>query len=345
MMPQYTTIAFVGLTLLAAGCRKDEPRVVVYCAQDREFAAGIFSDFHKEQGPGVAAKFDTEAEKSVGLATELEREKDRPRCDVHWNNEIIASIRLARSGVYEPYESPNAAPFPEWSRPRDRSFQAFASRARILIVNTKLLPNEADRPKSLLELTDAKWKGKIAMAKPQFGTTATQAACLFEVLGPDAAKAYFRGLKANGVTVVSGNKQVAEGVGRGDFAVGMTDTDDALIELNEGKPVAIIFPDRDGHPSNPRMGTLYIPNTVAMVKGCPNPELAKKLIDYLLSPETEKRLAEGGGFQIPLNPNVRANLPAALQTPSQVKVMTVDFEKAADLWEPAQAFLRDEFAR
>lgn len=337
-------IWLIALPVAAAGCKKAEERVVVYCAQDQEFAERVFADFQADAGLAVAPKFDTEANKSVGLAAELEREKDRPRCDVHWNNEILAAIRLARQGVYEPYESPNAAPFPDWTKAKDRTWQAFASRARVLIVNTKLVP-EADRPTSLLDLTDRKWKGKVAIAKPQFGTTATQAACLFEVLGPEAAKTFYRGLKANDVQVVPGNKQSARGVANGDFAVGLTDTDDALIELNAGKPVALVFPDATGHPAHRRLGVLYIPNTVAVIKGCPNPDGAKRLVDHLMRPETEAKLATGGGFQIPLNPRATADLPAALVTPSQVKVMTVDWDRAADLWDEAQAFLRDEFAR
>ena len=338
----------IGVTAALAtssGCQKTEDRVVVYCAQDQEFAERVFADFQRDANLVVAPKFDTEANKSVSLAAELEREHDRPRCDVHWNNEILATIRLARQGVYEPYESPAAAPFPSWTRPADRAWQAFAARARVLIVNTKLLPKESDRPASLLDLTDPKWMGRIVMAKPQFGTTATQAACLFEVLGPDAAKAFYRALKANGVTLVAGNKQVAQGVARGDFAVGLTDTDDALIELNEGRPVAIVFPDRNGHSQHSRMGVLYIPNTLAVVKGCPNTAGARKLVDFLLRPETEAKLAEGGGFQIPLNPTVTAKLPPALLTPSQAKPMSVEWDRAADLWDAAQAFLRDEFAR
>ena len=93
------------------------------------------------------------------------------------------------------------------------------------------------------------------------------------------------------------------------------------------------------------MGVLYIPNTLAVVKGCPNPDGAKKMIDYLLRAETEAKLAEGGGFQIPLNPDVKAKLPPALMSPNQVKPMAVDFEKSADLWDDVQSFLRDEFAR
>ena len=93
------------------------------------------------------------------------------------------------------------------------------------------------------------------------------------------------------------------------------------------------------------MGTLYLPNTIALVKGGPNPEGAKKLIDYLLRPDTEKRLAEGGGYQFPVHPELKLNPHPALKTRHEVKRMEVDFEKAADLWESSQEFLRNEFAR
>src|SRR5215212_6616967 len=85
----------VVTAVLFVGCRKADDRVVVYCAQDQEFADGVFADFQSGSGLAVAPKFDTEANKSVGLAAELEREAGRPRCDVHWNNEILATIRLA----------------------------------------------------------------------------------------------------------------------------------------------------------------------------------------------------------------------------------------------------------
>jgi iron(III) transport system substrate-binding protein len=318
--------------------------VVLYCAQDREYAETVLADFTAATGLAVAPKFDTEAQKSVGLYQELVREAGRPRCGVFWNNEILNTIRLQRQGLLEPYDSPAATSYPDWTKARDRTWQAFAARGRVIIVNTRLVP-EAEWPRSVLDLGDAKWKGKAAIAKPQFGTTATQAACLFEVLGADAAKAFYRGLKANGVTVVPGNKQVAEAVSAGQFAVGLTDSDDAILEANAGKPVAIVFPDRAGHSAHPRLGTLYVPNTVMVIKGAPNPDGARKLVDFLVSPEVEKRLAEAGGYQIPLNPTARPSLHPALVRPEQVKVMQVDWERAADLWDEAQAFLRDEFAR
>ena len=335
------------LPLLAAGlvvgCTAPANRVVLYCAQDEEFADQILGDFTKRTGLKVDPKFDTEATKSVSLYAELVQEKDRPRCDVHWNNEILSTIRLERMGLLEPYASPSAAPYPTSAKAPNDTWHAFAARARVLVVNTKLV-KEQDRPRSLLDLTDPRWKGKVGMAKPQFGTSATQAACLFQVLGPEKARAYYLGLRANDVQIVAGNKQAAEGAGTGQFAVGITDTDDAMGEVEASRPVAIIFPDGD-RPAGERMGTLFIPNTLGVIRGCPDPEGARKLVDYLLSPEVEAKLAESGSHQIPLNPEIKAQLPKEIRRPGQVKAMDVDFEKAADLWDETQTFLREQFAQ
>jgi len=337
--------AFVFLLVVClCGCGRSKPRVVLYCAQDREFAEKILPEFTAKTGLEVIPKYDIESEKSVGLVLEIGREKSRPRCDVHWNNEILGTILLQRQGLLEPYASPSATPYPSSAKAKDETWHAFAERARVLLVNTKLLPKPEDRPRSLLDLTDQRWKGRVVMAKPQYGTSATQAACLFEVLGTEKAKQFYLGLKNNGIHIVPGNKQVAEGVSEDQFAVGITDTDDAIGEVSAGEPVAIIFPDHDGSKDS-RMGTLFIPNTVAIIRGGPNPAGARQLVDFLLSPEVETKLAESESHQIPMNPEVHATLPKEFATRQTAKAMDVDFEKAADLWDEVQEFLRNEFAR
>jgi iron(III) transport system substrate-binding protein len=335
-----------ALLLSLSGCGS-KPRVVLYSAQDEDFAEEVLYLFKSRTGIEVSPKYDTEKDKSVSLYLELVKEKDRPRCDVFWNNEILMTLLLQRQGLLEAYESPSAAPYPEWAKASDHTWHAFAARARVLVVNTNVL-SEGERPKSLLVLTEPRWKGRVVMAKPSFGTSSTQAACLFDVLGPDRAKEFYRGLKANGVHVAPGNKQVAEWVAQGHtplgqpVAVGVTDTDDALGMIEVGAPVAMIFPDRD-RPKDDRMGTLFIPNTLSIIKGGPNRTAARKLVDFLLSGEMEGRLAESGGRQIPLNPEVTASLPPGMATPATAKPMNVDWARAADCWKESQEFLRQEF--
>src|SRR5262245_37134412 len=155
----------LALPLLATvGCARRGARVILYCAQDQEFAEGLLAEFTRATGIRVGAKYDTEANKSVALAAELEQEAGRPRCDVHWNNESLGAVRLARAGVYSPLPAPLGDAFPDDTRPADRLWQGFAARARVLIVNTDLV-TEAARPRGLFDLTAGRWKGRVAIAK------------------------------------------------------------------------------------------------------------------------------------------------------------------------------------
>jgi iron(III) transport system substrate-binding protein len=331
----------VAACLLVSGCRSAAPHVVLYCAQDREFAEPILDEFTRRTGYEVVVRYDSEANKSVSLCEDLLREAGRPRCDVHWNNEIIGTIRLQHEGVLDSYASPAAQDYPPHCRGPKHMWHAFAARARVILVNTELVAR-SEWPTGWHDLTNARWAKRVVMAKPQFGTTATQAACLFQAWGEAKARGYYQRLRDNGMHLVPGNKQVAEGVGRGDYAVGFTDTDDAMAEIDAGKPVAMIFPSsRD----DPLEGTLFIPNTVAVIRGCPNPDIARKLVDYLLSPEVEEKLALGKSRQVPLNPRVKVSLPAAIAPALKVCQMPVDFAKAADSWSDVQRFVSREIVR
>ena len=229
--------------------------------------------------------------------------------------------------------------YPAMYRAADGAWYGFAARARVILVNTKLIEPEA-MPRSIHDLADSKYKGRTGIAKPLFGTTATHATCLFEKLGPQGAKEFFKQLKANEVQVLAGNKTAARSVSAGQLAFCLTDTDDAILEIDAGHPVAIVYPDQhDGG-----MGTLFIPNTLALIKGGPNREHAEKLIEYLLSPKIEARLAQGPSAQIPLHPDVTEKPRGQIATPNTIRAMQIDFGKAAEHWDEAAEYLRQEFA-
>ncbi len=329
-------VLVASIALAASGCWSgSDNEVVVYTALDAEFSQPILRQFTADTGIAALPKYDTESTKTVGLTEAIIAEADRPRCDVFWNNEILHTLRLQQLGLLETFQPPMALEYPEMYRSNVGLWHGFAARARILIVNTKVVP-EAARPTSILDLADPKWKDKVAIAKPLFGTTATHAACLFEVWGDEKAKEFFHNLKAN-ARIVSGNKQVALAVASGELAFGLTDTDDAIIELEKGMDVAIVYPDQqaDG------LGTLFIPNTLSIVKGCPHPQQARTLVDYLLSPQIEEQLAQSASAQIPLHPKAQGT--DRVQSPATVRAMQVDFTAAAKRWEAVAKFLRDEF--
>jgi iron(III) transport system substrate-binding protein len=89
------------------------------------------------------------------------------------------------------------------------------------------------------------------------------------------------------------------------------------------------------------LGTLFIPNTLSIIKGAPHAEAARELVDYLLSPRVEAQLAQCASAQIPLNPQVK--IKVRVETPRTVRAMQVDFAKAATAWQRAVTYMRDEF--
>lgn len=312
------------------------PRVVVYTALDQEFSRPIFEEFTRQTGVTVLAKYDTESTKTVGLTQAIFAESKRPRCDLFWNNEIVNTLRLEQADLLSSYTSKIAQSYPLQYRSSKGTWHGFAARARVLIINTDLVA-AMEEPSSILDLTDSKWRGKVGIAKPLAGTTASHAACLFAVWGDVKAKGFFRDIKKN-ARVLSGNKQVALAVARGEIAFGLTDTDDAIIELEKGLPIKIVYPDQ----SPEELGTLFIPNTLAIIKGSAYRDAAEQLVEFLLSPEVEAMLAAGPSAQIPLNPLVEQ--PPRVESPQTVRAMEVDFEEAAIQWSAAATFLKKEFA-
>jgi iron(III) transport system substrate-binding protein len=323
--------AFIACSPVKAAAADE---VVVYCALDREFSEPILRRFETETGVRVRTSYDVESTKSVALAERILRERRRPRCDLHWNNEILNTLRLEKSGVLAADESKAGGEYPAQWRSPDRRWYGFAARARVLLVNEKKLACRK-APQRLDDLTNPEWKGQVGVAKPLFGTTATHVASLFAAWGAEKTKRWLRALKTNDVHVLSGNKQVAEQVGAGLLACGLTDTDDAAIEIAAGRSVRQIYLDQEPN----GLGTLVIPNTLALIEGSPNREVARRLREFLLSPEIEAALATSSSRQIPLHPKV--SIPDA---PRPARAMNVDFSKSAAAWDDAMNFVKTEFA-
>ncbi len=317
------------VAVLQTGCqRKNE--VVVYTSVDQAVAEPILDGFEKESGVRVRAVFDTEETKSTGVLNRLIAEGSHPQADVFWSGDPVRPFLLMSRGFVTPYRSPNAEDIlPIFKAPNDE-WTGFAARARVLIVNKNLIPT--DPPKSIRDLGDARWKDKAAIANPLFGTTTMHVGALFAAWGDEKAQAFLKALKANGVRVASSNGEVKRLVSGGEVAFGLADTDDADEALKEGAPVSIVYPDQDD------LGTLLMPTTVLMMKGDPHPEPGKKLIDYLLTREVERRLAEAAAHLplrggIPTPPNVR--------TAASFRFMQVDYAKVAAELERIQPFLRE----
>jgi iron(III) transport system substrate-binding protein len=72
----------VTIVVGATACFKSSPEVIIYAAQDQQFAEPILKQFEKQTGIKVRAIYDSEAVKTVALANRLLAEAGHPRCDL-----------------------------------------------------------------------------------------------------------------------------------------------------------------------------------------------------------------------------------------------------------------------
>lgn len=316
MQAQRLLLASFAASLVSCGAAPD---LVVYVAHDQIHSEPLIRRFERETGLTVSAVYDIEADKTVGLVNRIREEQGRTRCDVFWNNEIVNTVALANEGLLAPYDSPSAADIPESFRDPERRWTGFAARARIFIVNTERMdPAELH---TMDDLLDPRWAGQVGMARPLTGTTLTHAAVLMSVLGEERGMAYFEAVKernrAGELELLTGNGHAMRRVREGDLAFCWTDTDDYNVARLEGAPVAAVYPDQDG------IGTLLLPNTVAIIADAPHREAAERFVDWLLAPEVEEELAASRTAQIPVRAEVPR--PANVIGGEALHFMEVDF--------------------
>jgi iron(III) transport system substrate-binding protein len=313
-------IAVFLIGALGSCVKESEPQaeqVVLYCSVDQVVAEPIIAAFEAMSGIDVLARFDTEAAKTVGLVQRLRAEKDSPVADVFWSGEIFYTIRLAREGLFTSYQDEQSVAWPTTQKDPNHLWYGFALRGRVIGYHTGRV---TEPPHSLEDVLDPKWKGRVVMATPEFGTTGGDVASWFVHYGPDQAREILKGLKANGVRLVEGNSTAVRMVATGQADVCFTDTDDIYAAKRNGWPLAMVPLDQAGR------GNLAIPNTAAMIKAGPHAKNARVLMAFLLSDTLERYLAESDSHNSPIHPSLFKDFAAyRLKTP-----LEINYEHIAD---------------
>ncbi len=120
-----------------------------------------------------------------------------------------------------------------------------------------------------------------------------------------------------------------------EFMFSLVDSDDATNAIRDGKPVRQVYPDQE----EGGLGCLILPNAAVLIKGGPNPENGRKFIDYILSSQTERKLAFADCAQIPLHEGVET--PDDVIKIEGLKPMKVDFEAVAEKLQEIQPYLKE----
>ncbi len=324
-------VVTLALIPILASCKATSSRtVVVYVSEDQVFSEPILRDFERETGIRVRPVFDTEEAKSTGVMNRLLAEKNNPQADVYWANEPIRAEVLKQESVGAAYQSPSAEGIPANFKDPQGYWTGFSARARVLIVNQSV----ANKPKSITAYGDPTFTGKTVIANPLFGTTTTEIAALFVLWGDEKANTFLAEMKRNNVKIATSNGESADFVAAGQADFSLVDSDDAANRIKQGKPVEMVYPDQGDNDA----GCFIVPNAVVLIKNGPHPKAAKKLIDYLLSAETEWKLAASDAAQIPLHKGVET--PAMVRKIEAIKTMKTDYGTVAQKMREIEPLLK-----
>ena len=317
-MRKFILLALV--ILLAAGVSLSAQELTLYGSAEPRSVEALADGFEKANR-GIKVNWIRMS--SGETLARLRAEKGNPQADVWWGGTTDPHSIAALEGLTEDYRPSN------W-RELDPRFRDPLGDWKVIGVYVGALGLSANEgvlrkkglpvPTGWDDLTDPRYKGLIGVANPNTsGTALTTLATQIFLRGEEAGIEYMKKLHRNIANYTKSG--VAPGIlaGRGEIAIAIVFLHDAVYQIEQGYPVTAIAP---------KEGTGYEIGGCNFVKGAPHPDLAKKFIDWVVSPEAQETQPKVGAYQIPTNTNTR--MPEQAIDINSVKTVDYDFTWVAE---------------
>jgi iron(III) transport system substrate-binding protein len=309
-MPRFGTgIAAVALaaTLGWPGGVEAQGHIVIYSSNDATLNKLVATEFAKATG----VQADVISAGSGVVIKRVETEKDRPQGDIVWG--ISRSLLQTNALYFDSYASQHKDMVPAQFRdPQDRG-----TNLHLLVVlqSTKSVP-EAEGPKSWEDLTAPRWKGNIAFTDPaNSGSAYSNITFLVDMWGGgDAGWDKVAKLIAN-ARMLNRSSLVFQGVGNGEYGLGISLEYAGYLWANNGAPVKVIYPSD---------GTIVQMEGVAIIKNGPNTPGARQFVDYVNRKDVREMILKET-FRRPARQDLDLpNLPGKMPKLSDIKLVTYD---------------------
>lgn len=258
----------------AAASSKASGKVTVYMPSPAGLSNKIAKGFEAKTGIKVEQFQGTTGE----ILARLEAEKANPAADVV----ILASwsdgLSMKKKGELMTYKPQNSDKMVKNFIDNDNQLVGYSASAVGVIYNTTVFPKlDAD----WAELANPEYQGKLAIPDPEKSGAAKDFLAGF-------VNAYgwgpLEGMAKNGMKVPGANKAALEAVTTGEVGILVAGVDyNAYTSMKKGEPLAIYYP---------KGGTVVNPRPAMIMKNAPDVDNAKKFMDYLLSDEVQKMVAD-----------------------------------------------------
>jgi iron(III) transport system substrate-binding protein len=208
-------IAATSLT----GCAKEttatgEQSITIYSGRSEDLIAPLLEQFTAETGIGVEVRYSD----SASLAAQILEEGDNVKADVFFSQDAGALGAISQAGAFKKLNDDISSLVDAKHRSTDNTWIGVSGRSRVLSYNPELV-TAAELPKSVFDLADAKWKGKIAIA-PTNASFQSSVTAMRLLKGEQATAKWLTAMKENAV-LFEKNSQILEAVETGQVAAGL----------------------------------------------------------------------------------------------------------------------------
>lgn len=327
------TLLILGLAVLTVGCGEDADdegsataaggkpsELTVYSGRNEDLVQPLFDRYEKESGIKLNVRYGDTAE----LAATIVEEGDNSPADVFVGQDAGALGALQDHDRLIRLPQRTLARVDERFRSSRGMWVGLSARARIIAYDTRRL-SEEEVPASVLDLTDARWKGKVGWA-PTNASFQASVTALRKLRGDDVAKEWLQDMKANGTKAFDSNGAVRDAVAKGEVEVGLINHYYVLqadAENGSAKyPVGVGFT----APEDP--GSLVNVAGGGVLETSGKKAAGIAMLDYLLGPEAQRYFLEKS-FEYPVATG--APSPEGVPALAEIDQPDIDLSDLADL--------------
>ena len=253
---------------------------------------------------------------------QIRAERANPRADVYHAAESASAKQLAAEGLLEAYKSPRIAELHEWAQRIAEENKYFQTPIYTGVLgfgyNTDLLKKKnLPEPKCWKDLANPAYRDEIQMANPgSSGTAFNTVSTILQMMGEDEGYKFLAAMNKNVNQYTRSGTAGIRAAGKGETTIGIAFLHDSVAQAVQGYPIKTVAPCE---------GTGYEIISSAIIKNGPNPEGARRWMDFVLSPEGQNVAVTVNKFQIPSNRNAQVH-PMAPK-PAEVKLLKLDLDK------------------
>jgi iron(III) transport system substrate-binding protein len=311
-MSRKTAVVAVALLALAtAGCSSSRDAMTIYSGRTQNLIGPLLEQFNKETGIAIDVKYGDSAE----LALLLDEEGERTPADIFLSQSPGATGFLAGKGRLAQLDAAVLDKVDQRFRNADGRWVGISGRQRVLVYNSEQVA-EADLPDSVLELTDERFAGKVAVA-PSNGSFQDFVTAMRQLEGEEATATWLKELAANEARTYANNNAIVEAVSRGEVEMGLVNHY-YNYRFQQESPGT---PSRNHHFAGDDVGSLVIPATASVLAGTDKTEEATRFLSFLLSAEAQRYFSDQT-FEYPLVSGV----PAASGLPPLASLRSPDYD-------------------